>query len=379
MGQAAVRERSNPAEEALRRLASALSQGVVLLRDDRIVWVNDRLVEMTGWASSDALVGTEMQTFLVDTGQGLPVGSKPRDVACDLLRACGQKVAVECRPVSPQLAPGTDAWLIEDADHLRKLEQETLYMSRELHRLNREVTALSENLRHERDERDDLLTVVSHELRTPITVILGYNRLLLSEDVGPLNDDQRRFLKDSSKSCQKLDDFVGKVLEGARRPRRMEALEVSNDEVEPVLIEVTSALRGVARESALEIDLDLDPNGCRARFDRSAFEQILINLIGNAIRYAVRRILVSTRRLRTQGRELIEISVSDDGPGVPAADRIRIFDSYVQVGDEERSGGLGLGLSICKRLVEGHGGTIGVSDRPGGGARFAFTLPGAES
>ena len=126
-------------------------------------------------------------------------------------------------------------------------------------------------------------------------------------------------------------------------------------------------------------DLDLDPNGCRARFDRSACEQILINLIGNAIRYAVRRILVSTRRLRTQGRELIEISVSDDGPGVPAADRIRIFDSYVQVGDEERSGGLGLGLSICKRLVEGHGGTIGVSDRPGGGAHFAFTLPGAES
>jgi len=379
MGQAAVREGSNPAEEALRRLASALSQGVVLLQDDRIVWVNDRLVEMTGWGSSDALVGTEMQTFLVDTGQGLPVGSRPRKVACGLQRACGQEVAVECRPVSAPLAPGTDAWLIEDTDHVRRLEEETLYMSRELHRLNREVTALRENLHHERDERDELLTLVSHELRTPITVILGYNRLLLSEDAGPLNDDQRRFLKDSSKSCQKLDDFVGKILEGARRPRSMKVLEVSNDELEPVVVEVTSALRGVAGESALEIHLDLDPSGCRARFDRTAFEQILINLIGNAIRYAVKRIVVSTRRLRTQDRELIEISVSDDGPGVPSADRIRIFDSYVQVGDEQRSGGLGLGLAICKRLVEGHGGTIGVSDRPGGGARFAFTLPGAES
>jgi signal transduction histidine kinase len=379
MGQAAVREESNPAEEALRRLASALSQGVVLLQDDRIVWVNDQMVEMTGWGSSDALLGTELQTFLVDTGQGLPVGSRPRNVACGLQRACGQELAVECRPVSPQLAPGTDAWLIEDADHVRRLEEETLYMSRELHRLNREVVALRENLHHERDERDDLLTLVSHELRTPITVILGYNRLLLSGDAGPLNDDQRRFLKDSSKSCQKLDDFVGKLLEGARRPRSMEALEVSNDDLEPVVVEVTSALRGVARESALEIHLDLDPNGCRARFDRTAFEQILINLIGNAIRYAVQRIEVSTRRLRTQDRELIEISVSDDGPGVPAADRVRIFDSYVQVGDEERSGGLGLGLAICKRLVEGHGGAISVCDRPTGGARFAFTLPGAES
>ncbi len=79
------------------------------------------------------------------------------------------------------------------------------------------------------------------------------------------------------------------------------------------------------------------------------------------------------------GREFVELSVSDEGPGVAPEDRQRIFEPYVQAGDESHAGGLGLGLAICKRLVEAHGGTIGVRERPGGGSCFAFTLPGAGS
>ena len=76
---------------------------------------------------------------------------------------------------------------------------------------------------------------------------------------------------------------------------------------------------------------------------------------------------------------MVEVSVSDEGPGVASGDRQRIFEPYAQAGDESRAGHLGLGLAICKRLVEGHGGTIGVSERSGGGSCFVFTLPGAES
>jgi signal transduction histidine kinase len=101
------------------------------------------------------------------------------------------------------------------------------------------------------------------------------------------------------------------------------------------------------------------------------------------VRYARRQgtLEVATRALPrdAEGRVLIEVSVADDGPGVAASDRTRIFEPYVQADPDGRSGGLGLGLAICKRLVEAHGGTIGVRERAGGGACFYFTLPRAEA
>ena len=111
---------------------------------------------------------------------------------------------------------------------------------------------------------------------------------------------------------------------------------------------------------------------------------MLTNLVGNALRYAGTggTIEISTRPGADPGspgvRRSIEVVVSDDGPGVDFEDRERIFRPYVQAGEESRAGGLGLGLAICKRLVEAHGGAITLGDRPGGGARFAFTLPVAE-
>ena len=134
--------------------------------------------------------------------------------------------------------------------------------------------------------------------------------------------------------------------------------------------------RGNTGFGHLRILLAVDADANRARFDRTRVEQILTNLLGNAIRYSPREgtIEVATRSLRRDGRRFVEVSVSDQGPGVPAADRERVFEPYVQAG-ESRRGGLGLGLAICRRLAEAHGGAIGVEPAPSGGARFAFTLP----
>ena len=102
---------------------------------------------------------------------------------------------------------------------------------------------------------------------------------------------------------------------------------------------------------------------------------MLTNLIGNAIRYAPKgsRIEVATRRTAGAGGELVEVAVSDEGPGIPAGEREQIFGAFVR-GRDPHEGGLGLGLSICKRIVEAHGGAISVGDAPGGGSRFVFTV-----
>lgn len=371
---------TKPSEESLKRLAAAMPEGVLLLRDERIVWASDRQLELAGWGSAAGLVGTPVADLFADAGHGIPA-AHGHAVECILRRANGQAVTVVCRPAWLEITPGTDAWVVEDASRVRELESELLRMSRDLHRANRELASLREQLGRAQSDREELLGVVSHELRTPLTVIGGYARLLLTEEVGPLLEPQRRFLLETQRSSAKLDTFVERLLEAARQPGAGEVLEVASHPLRPVVDEVAGALAGALDRSGVELHIDVDPERSRARFDALRVEQILTNLVGNAIRYAGEggRVGVAARPIRSAGRDLLEVSVTDDGPGVPPEDRGRIFDPYVRAGGPAGAGGLGLGLTICRRLVEAHGGTIGVGERPGGGARFFFTLPAAGS
>lgn len=372
------------AEETLQRLATELPLGVVILCRGRVVWANERLLKMAGRESLDLLVGTELKELLADSGHGLPAlpgAARPRAVECTLRRSDGQERIVIWWPSWPEIAPESDAWVVEDVSHVRSLEREILQASRELHDLHREAAELRDRLRLERAEREEFLTVVSHELRTPVTVMNGYLRLLLAQDVGPLTSKQCRFLEESSKSCKKLDSFIEKLMQASREPQASGVLEVCSAPLRPLIEEIANGFEPLLEERGERIEVDVDPQLSRACFDHAAVEQVLTNLLGNAIRYARKgsTIEITTRKLRVNGREFVELSVSDEGPGVAPDDRERIFDPYVQAGDESHAGGLGLGLAICKRLVEAHGGTISVSERPGGGSCFAFTLPGAGS
>jgi signal transduction histidine kinase len=266
------------------------------------------------------------------------------------------------------------------SDALPELRAELLHAGREVHRLHREVEALRDRLETERAEREELLAVVSHELRTPITVIGGYLRLLLGEEAGGLTGEQRRFLEESQRSVRGLDAFVERVLDGSRQGHVGEVLEVASAPLAPVIEEVAACFRGLLAERGAALVLAVEP-GLEARFDRGAVERVLMNLVGNAVRYAgdAGSIEISTAASGAPGRACVEVAVADDGPGVARADRERIFEPYVQGDRDGSTRGLGLGLAICRRLVEAHGGTIRVDARPGGGSRFAFTLPRAEA
>jgi signal transduction histidine kinase len=360
-----------------------MSGGVLLASGERVRWASERLAKMAGFESSSDLAELPLGNLFLDTGDGLPGSTTRTVVECKLKRTDVSIRTVICRFVEGvEFADGTDAWVIEDVTHLRSLERELLRLGQDLHGANREVAGLRERLRRESDEREELLTVVSHELRTPVTIISGYNRLLLAEKIGPLNDEQRGFLVEGSKACRRLDLFIGNLLEASRQSSDGEVLEIAQAKVTPVLDEVVGLLRPLFDDAKLEARVNIAEDVDRARFDRTRLEQILINLLGNAIKFSPpgAEIEISTRAVShvCEGgpeRECVEFRISDRGPGVSPAHRQRIFEPYVQVGEESGAGGLGLGLAICKRLVEAHGGEISVHGRSEGGSSFVFTIP----
>lgn len=366
-----------PAVATLRRLLDLTSDGLALVRGGRVAWANAALAAMSGAPDAKDLFGAALEDLFADAGHGLPEGAGHGPCRCRLLRPGQEPRAVVVEPIALP-APGEHALRVRDVTDLHTLESEVLRTGRQLHDANREIVALRERLRAETAEREEILTVISHELRTPITVIAGFNRLLLGDSAGPLTERQRHFLEESQKGCQRLNSFVANLLEAARQGACVGPLEVAEAPIRESIDAVLELLAPLLREANVEARVAVAHATPRARFDPPRIEQVLTNLVGNALRYAPPGsvIEIAVAGVEVEGRRLVEVSVADAGPGVPPRERARIFDPYVQV-EARRAGGLGLGLAICKRIVEAHGGTIHAEERAGGGARFVFRLPAA--
>jgi signal transduction histidine kinase len=369
-----------PRDDELLRLLGATGDGLVLLRSGAVAWANAALARMAGVDAGKDLVGLPLDELLADAGHGVPSDGTEGPSRCRLLCTGRDDRAVVVEPISGTWAGGDLALRIRDVTEVHTLESEVLRTGRALHDANRALASLRERSRSESAEREELLTVVSHELRTPCTVIQGYNRLLLSGRFGDLSEKQRYFLEESQKSCQRLNTFIGNLLETARQGLAVGPLEVAEAPLAPVVEGVVRQLGPLLEEHRLRIELRIATDAPRARFDPPRVEQVLTNLIGNALKFAPANtvIEITLGAAERAGRRYAEIAVLDRGPGVDARDGERIFEPYVQAGETRRAGGLGLGLAICRRIVEAHGGQIGVEPRPEGGSRFVFTLPAVE-
>jgi len=245
----------------------------------------------------------------------------------------------------------------------------------------REIDRLRRQVDREAAEREQLLAVVSHEIRTPLTVIRGYNNLLLKKELGELSDRQRDFLEQSNLSCERLDRFITDLFAACGEIDGFKNPDLRRASLERLLVEVVDFLRPLLEERDIVVETSIDDDACMADFDPARIEQVLMNLLSNAIRYSQPRtsIRVASRRVRREGQCWIEFSVMDTGPGIAPEDRERIFRPYVRAASETASDGLGLGLAISRRIVRGHGGSICVGEEAGWGARFCFTLPIHES
>jgi two-component system phosphate regulon sensor histidine kinase PhoR len=225
--------------------------------------------------------------------------------------------------------------------------------------------------------RKEFVANVSHELRTPLSMIKGYVETLLD---GAKDDAQvaGRFLQTIRKHSDRLDYLIEDLLTISQLESGRTALNIERFTLRELAAEVCEDLHTRAAERSTRIENNL-PEGLNAKGDAPRVQQVLFNLIDNAIKYGRPHGRISVTAQPLPDKAMIEIAVSDDGPGIPAEALNRVFERFYRVdrGRSRDQGGTGLGLAIVKHIVQSHGGEVRAESRPGDGATFRFTLPAA--
>jgi two-component system sensor histidine kinase KdpD len=219
--------------------------------------------------------------------------------------------------------------------------------------------------------RNALLSAISHELRTPLATIVGASSSL-AEAPDTMSEAARRELARSvAEEAQRMSDIVVKVLDLARLQAGATRVQADWHPIEEVIGAAISRMS--PRLAAHRVATHLPARSRLARLDAVLIEQVLANLLENAAKYTPpgSHIHVSAEFSRDE----LAITVTDDGPGLPPGEEAKVFDKFHRVAPESTPGGAGLGLAICKAIVEAHGGTIYAENIPAGGALFRFTLP----
>lgn len=221
------------------------------------------------------------------------------------------------------------------------------------------------------------LATMSHELRTPLTAIIGMGGLLKSTDI---SKDQRTMVATIDTSAQSLLTLINEILDFSKFEAGKLSLEVEPFDLHAVLGRVRTILHGQAEEKGLRLRISVDPRlPYRLRGDAQRLLQVLVNLIGNAIKFTDQGDVELAVHLHgaERGETLFRFEVSDTGIGIPVDKQAQIFEGFSQADDSiaRRFGGTGLGLAISRQLVHGMGGEIGLQSAVGAGSVFTFKLP----
>ena len=248
-------------------------------------------------------------------------------------------------------------------------------------RTEQELRRTMEELAIAKDRAEDadrlksaFLATMSHELRTPLNSIIGFTGILLQGLSGPVNEEQVKQLTMVKNSSNHLLSLISDVLDISKIESGRLKVDCMPFSPRESVLKVVQSVRPLAEKKGLELFCEVAENAGNIAGDARRFEQVLLNLLGNAVKFTEHGSIL-VRCAREEGRYLI--SVADTGIGVCDENLERLFKPFHQIdtGLSRKYEGTGLGLSICKKLVELMGGIIRVESEPGKGSTFSFTLP----
>ena len=339
-------------------------------------------------------------TTIADASGGLalvPLRSRGRLVGL-LVVLLATDLPADARTALEQAAPNLAIACERETahQHTRRLAIEVRHAAQRLESQNVALTTLNDKLEEQHRElsrlnleldqagklKDQFLANVSHELRTPLNSVIGFSDLLLTGQVdgAALSETQRDYLDTISRNGRHLLQLINELLDLSKIAAGRMELHREPVALETLLREAAASVH--AQLEARRHTLSIEPPGdaVRVTADRGRVLQVLLNLLSNAIKFTADAGRITLAARLEDGGRYVRVAVSDTGIGIAPDDTAKLFQEFVQLdaSASRRYEGTGLGLALSKRLVELHGGAIGVESQLGKGSTFWFTLPRAE-
>jgi PAS domain S-box-containing protein len=365
-------------EERLGTITGAAKDAIIMINDFGLVtfW-NPAAEAMFGYAANEVL-GRNLHGFLAPerfrathvaafgrfraTGEGGAVG-KTLELAA--VRKDGSEIPVE---LSMSAVASGDKWhaigIMRDITERKQAEDALAHKNTELAALN--------------EQKNQFLGMAAHDLRNPLAVILNYSEFILGGDVGAMTPEQTKFIATMKRSSEFMLKLVNDLLDVAKIEAGKVNLELEPTDLAALLTENIALNRVIVEKKGIRLELEVAADLPKMELDPAKIEQVLNNLVSNAVKFSNPGGIVSVRATRVNGT--VSISVADRGPGIPPDELGRLFTAFGRTSVRSTSGekDTGLGLLIVKRILEAHRGGIRVESEPGKGTTFVVTLPGTK-
>jgi two-component system, NtrC family, sensor kinase len=241
-------------------------------------------------------------------------------------------------------------------------------------RLFREIEEKSRQLEVASQHKSEFLANMSHELRTPLNAIIGFSEVLSERMFGELNEKQEEYLKDIYASGTHLLSLINDILDLSKIEAGRMELELTDFHLPQAIENALTLVRERAGRRGIALAHTMDERLGEVRGDQRKIKQVLLNLLSNAIKFTPEGGRIEVGAVLKDG--FVEVSVSDTGVGIALEDQGKVFEEFRQVGTaEKKAEGTGLGLTLCRKFIELHGGRIWVKSQLGAGSTLTFTIP----
>lgn len=278
----------------------------------------------------------------------------------------------------PLLRMNQVAWAMIRGDYSRRVNvksrDEIGLLAETMNSLASELQEKIDTLERFDRTRQDFVANVSHELRTPLSIMQGYTEALIDGMAGS-EEDRRKYLSNIHDEILRLRRLVAELLDLKKIKTGRVEMNMKEISLADIIQRVTEKFNPLAEEKKVKINTDIPIMLPRVRVDPDRMEQVLINLLDNALRATPSGGEIKV--IMKEQKEMILVSISDTGPGIPTEELPLIWDRFYKV-DKSRTrsgGGTGLGLAIVREIIEAHGGSTQVKSHPGKGSIFSFSVP----